>query len=413
MGTRLTDPGIRALSAPTTRQQVIVYDSLVRGLGVRVTRNGQKAFILNYVNRAGRERRFTIGSTSDWKIGAAREEAKRLRRLVDTGGDPLAEVAAAREALTVSQIFDLYLAGASFADKSATVQSIDRGAINRHLRPLLGKKGVDTLTPDDVRTAMKAITEGKTAADVKTDRARGRARVTGGAGTARKAIRLLRATLNWSIREGLATANPVDHVQIGSDNQRDTLVDAAGFKAIFDAITALQAAGDLRPAAADAVRLIAETAARRGEITGLRWRNVDLERGVIVLQRGEHKTGKSTSKPRVIGLSTGAREIIARQPKGKADDFVFASRRGAQVPISLGKAWASIRDKAGVPRAVTLHTLRHSLASHMAMAGAEAAELMTLLGHTQLSTTSRYLHAAADARTAIAQRAADLIKPPK
>ena len=65
--------------------------------------------------------------------------------------------------------------------------------------------------------------------------------------------------------------------------------------------------------------------------------------------------------------------------------------------------------EAALPEGIGLHGLRHSLASHMAMRGAEAAEIMTALGHRQLSTAQRYVHWAQDARQAVAERAASVV----
>ena len=75
-------------------------------------------------------------------------------------------------------------------------------------------------------------------------------------------------------------------------------------------------------------------------------------------------------------------------------------------PLSLAKPWRLIRSEAALPPQIGLHGLRHSLASHMAMSGAEAAEIMAVLGHSQLSTAQKYVHWAQDARQALAERAA-------
>jgi site-specific recombinase XerD len=53
---------------------------------------------------------------------------------------------------------------------------------------------------------------------------------------------------------------------------------------------------------------------------------------------------------------------------------------------------ARVREETGLPEGIDLHGLRHSLASHMAIQGAEAAEIMTALGHSQLSTAQKYVH---------------------
>jgi hypothetical protein len=75
----------------------IEYDTEVKGFGARVTAGGARGLILNYRTKAGRERRITIGSRPDWKTATAREEAKRLKRLIDAGEDPLAEIEAGRK----------------------------------------------------------------------------------------------------------------------------------------------------------------------------------------------------------------------------------------------------------------------------------------------------------------------------
>jgi integrase len=72
----------------------------------------------------------------------------------------------------------------------------------------------------------------------------------------------------------------------------------------------------------------------------------------------------------------------------------------------LSGSWAKVRAEAGLPAALTLHGLRHSYGSHLAMSGGEAAEIMTALGHAQMSTAARYVHWAQDARQALSERGA-------
>jgi site-specific recombinase XerD len=57
-----------------------------------------------------------------------------------------------------------------------------------------------------------------------------------------------------------------------------------------------------------------------------------------------------------------------------------------------------VREEAKLPPTLGLHGLRHSIASHLAMSGAQAPEIMTVMGHRQLSTVQRYIHFAASTR---------------
>jgi hypothetical protein len=86
---RLTDKLVRALAVPT-QGATITYDAEVPGFGARITATGARAFVLNY-RCAGRERRMTIGRFPTWSTTAAREEARELRRKVDSGIDPMLE----------------------------------------------------------------------------------------------------------------------------------------------------------------------------------------------------------------------------------------------------------------------------------------------------------------------------------
>jgi alkylation response protein AidB-like acyl-CoA dehydrogenase len=107
MGERLTDRVIARLPKPATGN-TIHFDSEVGGLGVRVTAAGAKAFVLSYRNQSGRQRRLTIGAVGDWTIGAARAEAKGLKRRIDQGEVPTKEGSMAKVYVseTVNRVID-------------------------------------------------------------------------------------------------------------------------------------------------------------------------------------------------------------------------------------------------------------------------------------------------------------------
>lgn len=395
-------------SIPKSRRYY-VWDVEIKGFGVLVLPSGVKTFIYQFRNRSGRTRRATIGKFSaTMTADLARKHAKKLRRAVEDGRDPLEEAKAEKEAITVQELLEKYLESAKFAEKAETTQSVDRGRIARHLIPTLGRKIAKKLKPDDIRRAYASIRDGKTACNVKTG-VRGRARVTGGEGAARMAIRVFRAILNWAIDEGFISSNPATGVKISADGNRSTIIESTKqYKSLFETLDLMEAELRLRSPVADAIRVIALTGARRNEIAALRWSHVDLRAGVLTLPPNAHKTGKSTGKPRIIGLPAAAQAILANQTSGEDDDYVFPPTRGVG-PVNLSKPWRKIRVEAKLPEGIGLHGLRHSLASHMAMQGAQAAEIMTTLGHQQLSTAQRYVHWARDERAKLAEKAASHI----
>ncbi len=206
-------------------------------------------------------------------------------------------------------------------------------------------------------------------------------------------------------------------IQLGTSGTRETILEGtAHYTRLFAALDNLVTSGEVKPAVADAIRVIALTGARRGEISALKWSYVDLERGLITLPPAAHKTGRKTGKPRIIGLPGLAQEIIKRQPRYPDVEWVFSPSSRMSTgkgvvsgPISLSKPWRKIRYVAELPQELGLHGLRHSLASHMAMKGASATEIMTALGHRQLSTAQRYIHWVSNSRQELAEKAASIV----
>jgi integrase len=378
-----------------------------KGFGVKVFTSGIKSFIFQYRTREGATRRYTIGKLSDTlTVDQARKVARDLYRDVLSGIDPMGQKKERREAITVAQLLDAYVASPSFATKADSTRAVDAGRIARHLKPLLGSEIADRVTVDRIRKAQRDIATGKTAGTFKSDKARGLAKVKGGAGTADKAVLVLRAAYAWAIAEGMLQNNPAAAIKVAQPGQRETILgDVNDYARLFKALEAMENELRLRRPVADAIRLIALTGARRSEVTGLRWQYVDLKAGRIVLPAKAHKTGKRTGKPRTIMLPTEAQAILARQPAGDPETFVFQAAKG-DGPLTLTKPWQAIRKEAELPAALGLHGLRHSLASHLAMAGASSVELMEALGHKQISTTLRYTHFAEKARSTLADRAA-------
>lgn len=394
MATKLTDATVRALPPPDTNAK-IHYDSTLTGFGIRVTPNGAKTFILRYRNEHNQERKMRIGSFPVWGTSAARDEAKRLLR---DERDPLAKREAIRAEPTVSEILDDYLKSTRFLSKAESTQATDRGRIDHHLRPLLGKKHVRDLNLDDVERCFASISAGKTAGNVKSGKPRGVARVRGGEGTARKAIRLLRAALGWAVQNKFIKENAAIGAEVGSDGSRDIVLDAEGYAAMFAALNQLQDAKEITAPVADAIRLIALTGTRRGEIVRLEREFISIKERLIVLPPERHKTGKATNMPRTIGLPAEAMSIIDRQGDGEVL-FDFD-------PSVISKAWRLVRVAGKLPAGIGLHGLRHSAASHLAMEGASAAEIMTAMGHSQMSTSQKYIHWAQNRRQGLSERTA-------
>ena len=134
------------------------------------------------------------------------------------------------------------------------------------------------------------------------------------------------------------------------------------------------------------VTLCLSTGARRMEIIGLSWSDVDLDRGVITL----HQT--KNGERRVLPLVSHAHTLMRDHAKVRHlhCQWVFPSHK-LDKPIDIRKPWEAAIAKAEI-KDFRFHDLRHSAASYLAMNGASLAEIAEILGHKTLQMVKRYAH---------------------
>ena len=176
--------GLREVRA--LRPDQTIWDSTVAGFGARRQRSEVVTYLLIYRTQEGRQRWHTIGRHgSPWTPDTARAEAQRLLGLVVGGADPAATKKAVRQAATVSELCDLYLKEAEAgrlltrrkSAKKASTLLIDRGRIERHIKPLIGSMKLTAVTQEDIDNFMHDVAAGKTAGKTKSAKMRGLARV--------------------------------------------------------------------------------------------------------------------------------------------------------------------------------------------------------------------------------------------
>jgi integrase len=390
-----------------------IWDRSLIGFGARRQKSDAVAYVLFYRTKEGRQRWFTIGKHgAPWTPETAREEAKRLLGAVAHQGDPAAEKRAARNAQTIAEVCDLYLADAEAGrlvtrrrtQKKASTLAIDKGRIARHIKPLLGQLRVAAVTREDIEYFMHDVADGKSAANIKT-RSRGVARVRGGKGAANRAVGLLGAIFTYAVRRRMRADNPVHGVVRPADGRRDRRLTDAEYEALGSAIRRAAEANIWPPGIAVA-QFLAVTGWRSGEALALRWDEIDLARRTATL--GDTKTGRS-----VRPLSHAACYVLRNL--SRSGRLAFPATRGSGDVVMSGfkKLWKRIARLGGLAPDVTPHVLRHSFASLAADLGYSEPVIAALVGHQGRSTTSRYLHAADTvllaAADAVADRTAELM----
>lgn len=387
-GKRIGLKEIRALGVDET-----IWDTIVPSFGARRQKGTSVSYVLKYRTAEGRQRWHTIGRHgAPWTPDMAREEARRLLGAVVTGGDPSADKTARRTAPTVADLCEDYLKDAEagrlltrrkVAKKPSTLIT-DRGRIQRHIIPLMGRLQVAAVSRDDVENFMHSVAEGKTAGRTKTRKKRGLANVRGGKGAASRTVGLLGAIFSYAVRKRLRLDNPVHGVTRFADGRRERRLNEPEYEAFGQALKAAEKA-DIWPYAVAAARFLILTGWRSGEALNLTWDVIDLDRRTATLS--DSKTGKS-----VRPLSNAACDVLRGLPE--RDGLVFRATRGDGALTGFRKIWDRIMELVSMPADITPHVMRHSFASLASDLGYSEATIAAMIGHKGQTITSRYIHSA-------------------
>jgi integrase/recombinase XerD len=135
---------------------------------------------------------------------------------------------------------------------------------------------------------------------------------------------------------------------------------------------------------------------RVSELVGVKTMQVSLDMGVVrVMGKGSKERLTPLGEQATDWISRYQREARAQLLGARKSDAVFLTARGA--PMTRQGFWALIKryaSRAGIPRSISPHTLRHAFATHLINHGADLRVVQLLLGHADISTTQIYTHVA-------------------
>jgi integrase len=379
---RLTDTNVKQLSAPE-RGNKVTWDDAVKGLGIRVTAAGARAFVLDYRRKLdGLQRRKTIGSYPDWTTAAAREEAKRLKREIDGGADPVGEQAEARAAPTMADLCARFVEE-YVPRRSPATQRDYRQQIAADILPSLGDLKVAAVKFADVDSLHREVSK--------------RAPT-----HANRVLALLSRMFTMAIRWGMRpdNVNPAKGIERNAEGKRQRYASGAELARLFAALPKLRDKG-----AANAIRLLLLCGPRRGELLAAKWKDIDLTLGVWVKPASTTKQRKMHTIP----LSAAARQLLAEMRAQAGDDAVYLfPARFTPHRLDLDDAWDALRKAADLGD-LRLHDLRHTFASLLVSSGQSLPLIGALLGHASPVTTARYAHLFDDVQRSAADRVGAII----
>jgi integrase len=397
----LTQTFAKRVKPPKTGYR-ISYDGGIHGFGLRVTSNGAKSFILNYRVR-GRERRYTIGQMGAWTADTARQEAQRLRALVDRGEDPFVlEEMRNRQAVeeearqrTLNELSNYYLSNHAEVHKRPRSVAEDKAMLESIILPRMGRMRASSITRRDVselHASMKATPY-----------------------RANRILALLHKMFSFAATDTNSEwgvwQNPASGVQRFHEERRERWLSENELQRLAEALEKypslcaadadvsekqrrfLRAEADR---AMNAIRLSMVTGCRKSEALTSKWTDFDLVRRVWT--KPSHHTKQKRTE--YVPLSEQALSMLERLRR--EGEYLFPGRTRPHL-TDLKGPWAKVCKIARLS-GVRIHDLRHSFASHLVSSGVSLPIVGKLLGHTQQQTTARYAHLADDPQREAANR---------
>jgi integrase len=359
----ITAKSVRDATCPREREKLDIFDTAQKGFLLEVRSSGRKTFYQRYVDARGRQRQFKIGAANVLSVEQARRKGRSVVAEALLGADPQGRRQELRATPTLAGLVnDRYLPHARATKRSWRV---DETILRKHILPALGHLTLDQIGSERIAALINSL------------RAKGYA-----PGTTNRVLVLLRYIFNlarkWNVLN--VGVNPTTSLGMAPEVHRQRFLTTEETKRLIAALVE-----DPNQVAAQAIKLLLLTGARRNEITHARWEHIDWERHTLLVPLSK------SGKPRTIALSKAAVALLQSLPRGR--EHIFPSPLTGRPFASLFYPWDRIQRRAGLA-GVRLHDLRHSFASFLVNKGVSLYVVQGLLGHSQIRMTQRYAHLA-------------------
>ncbi|MCU0839039.1 MAG: site-specific integrase [Rhodospirillales bacterium] len=369
-------------AAPPKDKAYILWDGDIPGFGVRVMPSGRKAFVLQY--RIGRRSRtMSLGYTQVITPDKARGMAIAHLAAIEDNRDPLADRDDYRKALTVRELAQRFEAEHIAVHLKPLTAAEYRRALKKAILPCFGRRLIAEVSREEI--------------------ARFRHKYRHVPYFANRCLAILSKMFNLAELWGLRAdgSNPCRHIRKYKEERRERFLSAPELRRVGQVLAEMEAERVEMASALVAIRLLILTGCRLGEILTLKWEHVDCDGSVLNLP--DSKTGA-----KAVYLGQPAVEVLRTAPRLPDNPWVIWGRKPGAHLYSLQDVWERVRARAGLID-LRIHDLRHTFASAAVAAGQGLPMIGKLLGHTQVQTTARYAHLAADPVKAAAEQISAVI----
>jgi len=276
-----------------------------------------------------------------------------------------------KQGITFEEIFNGIYTDTVKENKHPRSWKREENLFEHYLEPVIGKKPLSAIAPIDLERIKRTMKKKGLAPR-----------------TIHYALAVVRQVFNFAIRHSLFDgANPVSKIKLpSSDNRR------MRFLTPEEAGTLLTKLKESSSKVYDMALLSLHTGMRAGEIFNLEWRDVDPDRGILILRNT--KNGKT----RPAFMTDAVKKMFESMKRHKPSALVFPDRNGksiVRISLTFQRTVNTLEFNKGIKDRrykVCFHTLRHTFASWHIEAGTDPYVLKELLGHSDFKMTARYTH---------------------
>ncbi len=333
------------------------------------------------------QKRMTVNRTFDTKAAA---QAWLDQERATAQRDPHSVIHSSSPNLTFNEFLDQWFARVIDPSKLAANSKISYRYSAKHLRDALGSVPIKALSTDDFLTLYQRLSEERS----------------------RDTLRLVRLTakksLNSAVEWGLIATNPAISIPLPSPQRKEPPA-VLSLSEVHTLISVIEA---------DRLKnlwlVILLTGLRRGESLGLQWNDIDWAQNTLRIQRAIVDPHREVSLPktahgqRVLSLSPAIVRALNDQRTRQETDrrlwashwgnddtpFIFTTRYGRVLsPRAVLRRFKELLEKAGLSKDLKIHSLRHTVATHMIASGTPVQVVSQLLGHANIGITLQlYAH---------------------
>ncbi len=352
MAEQFTDLMLRKLTSDGA-DRLEVWDERVPGFGLRVSKAGTKTFMLIYRHR-GRSRRLTLGRYPILPLADARDKAIDALRQVNTGTDPILEAEKIDDAsYQFDAVVDDYVERhCKIHNKPSTARESER-ALKKHFVTEWGKRDIRDIQPNHINKILDALIDKGTPSE------------------ANHALGVIKTLFRWCVDRDMLAISPCQKVRKPAKlNSRSRVLTDVELVKVWHAFEAEGYPFGYMG------KLLVLTGQRRGEVTEMRWNQIDEARKTWTIPA----TLAKNNREHVLPLSDAAMAILRTVPR-LSDERVFPARNNDANAIS-GFTRAKLRfDKTSKVAEWTIHDIRRTVATGLAMLGVAPHVIERVLNH--------------------------------